>query len=80
VEFLPAQDELAFSKIIHTIDCEKVTAEELSHFKCNFDFQAIICAPFAGFCLWFDTVFDGSQKQLTLGTGPSDPYVASHLS
>lgn len=70
VEFIASQSLISFPAVIVEIDCQTVTAKELEHFESDFAFKCIYGGELSGFALWFDCVFDGSQKKIVLKTGP----------
>jgi hypothetical protein len=73
VEFMASQSLISFPAVIVEIDCQTVTEKELEHFDSEFSFKCIYTGEMSGFALWFDCVFDGSQKKVVLKTGPEAP-------
>lgn len=73
VEIVPANMQLAPEVQVKEIDINTATVDDIP-FASNFAFNAAHLGHLHGFFSWFDCVFEGPVRRVTLSTSPNAGY------
>ncbi|PKA65197.1 putative protein arginine N-methyltransferase 6 [Apostasia shenzhenica] len=75
IEAISAENVLTWPFVIKSIDCYKVTAQELQSITTKYRFSSMLRAPLHGFAFWFDAEFNCPA---TLPAGKHTPFTSSN--
>jgi len=64
--------QISFPTCVCSFDLKTMKSEDLLNISHKFRLPCIVSSKFDGFIFWFDVVFEGIEKKITLSTSPEN--------